>query len=183
MAGFRWKAIDQYVPWMQTLVRFMWQHTPAPMQPAEFASAAAIPRQMLSRWLAAGPDVELAPDPTALRGAARAMAMPTSQLMTLVGYGSAADPFLDWEEAIAWVREAVSRAGDAVADASERALVARVLDALDALQAGDSADTAASSEGAGREHAAGSPAPARGGTPTTIRPADATDTHADVNNA
>ncbi|MGZ3601511.1 MAG: hypothetical protein ACXWQR_04960 [Ktedonobacterales bacterium] len=135
MAGFRWKAIDQYVPWMQTLVRFMWQHTPAPMQPAEFASAAGIPRQMLSRWLAAGPDVELAPEPTALRGAARAMGVPTSQLMTLVGYGSAEDPFLDREEAWTWVRDALDRASDAVVDPAERTLAARVLDAVrDALR-------------------------------------------------
>jgi hypothetical protein len=130
MAGFRWKAIDQYVPWMRALVRFMWQHTPAPMQPAEFAAAAGIPRQMLSRWLAAGPDVELAPDPTAIRGAARAMGMPTSQLMTLVGYGSDTDPFLDRDEAWIWVRDALNHAGDAVVDPADRALATRVLDAV-----------------------------------------------------
>lgn len=130
MAGFRWKAIEQYVPWLRTLVRFMWQHQPAPMQPAEFAAAAGIPRQMLSRWLAANPDVELAPDPTAIRGAARAMGMPTSHLMALVGYGSAADPFLDREEAWIWVRTALEQADTAVVDPAERALAQRVLDVV-----------------------------------------------------
>ena len=74
----------------------------------------------------------------------RAMGMPTSQLMTLVGYGSAVDPFLDWEEAWTWVRDALDHASDTVVDPAERALAARVLDAVrDALRDTAAVDQAA----------------------------------------
>lgn len=71
-----------------------------------------------------------------LRGAARAIGIPTSELMALIGYGSAADPFLDREEAVRWVRHTVLTAPAGVATAEEQALVVRVLDAVvDELQA------------------------------------------------
>lgn len=97
-----WRPLDQYAPFAQILVRYMWESRP-PLNPNQFAIRAGLRRQILSQWLNAPGAAELHPDPTAVVKAARAMGMPVTDLLMAAGHCTEADPLLDRPGAWAYV--------------------------------------------------------------------------------
>ncbi len=89
-----WRPLDQYAPFAQILVRYMWESRP-PLNPNQFAIRAGLRRQILSQWLNAPASAELHPDPTAVVKVARAMGVPVTDLLIVAGHCTEADPLLD----------------------------------------------------------------------------------------
>lgn len=89
-----WKSMDQYAPFAQILVRYMWEARP-PLNPNQLAVRAGVRRQVLSQWLNAPAAAELHPDPVAVVKVARAMGMPVADLLIAAGHATEVDPLLD----------------------------------------------------------------------------------------
>lgn len=97
-----WKSLDQYAPFAQILVRYMWEARP-PLNPNQFAIRAGLRRQILSQWLNAPASAELHPDPAAVVKVARAMGVPVADLLIAAGHATEADPLVDYAGAWAYV--------------------------------------------------------------------------------
>lgn len=101
-----WKSMDQYAPFAQILVRYMWEARP-PLNPNQLAVRAGVRRQILSQWLNAPATSELHPDPAAVVKVARAMGMPVADLLIAAGHATEADPLLDCIGAWAYVLQRI----------------------------------------------------------------------------
>jgi transcriptional regulator with XRE-family HTH domain len=101
-----WKSLDQYAPFAQILVRYMWEARP-PLNPNQLAVRAGVRRQVLSQWLNAPATADLHPDPAAVVKVARAMGMPVADLLIAAGHATEADPLLDRKGAIAYVAQLI----------------------------------------------------------------------------
>ncbi len=101
-----WRPLDQYAPFAQILVRYMWESRP-PLNPNQFAIRAGLRRQILSQWLNAPAAADLHPDPTAVVKVARAMGVPVTDLLIAAGHGTEVDPLLDRPGAWAYVLQRI----------------------------------------------------------------------------
>lgn len=104
-----WRSLDQYAPFAQILVRYMWEARP-PLNPNQLAIRAGLRRQILSQWLNAPATAELHPDPVAVVKVARAMDVPVADLLIAAGHATEADPLLDRSGAWAYVLQRVEAA-------------------------------------------------------------------------
>lgn len=138
-----WRSLEQYAPFAQILVRYMWEARP-PLNPNQFAIRAGLRRQILSQWLNAPATAELHPDPTAVVKVARAMGVPVTDLLIAAGHGTAVDPLLDRTGAWAYILQRVEDAPSVVQSEQESNQLdeptrQHVLASLRALAAADAA--------------------------------------------
>lgn len=104
-----WRALDQYAPFAQILVRYMWEARP-PLNPNQLATRAGLRRQILSQWLNVPATAELHPDPVAVVKVARAMDVPVADLLVAAGHATKTDPLLDRSGAWAYVLQRIEAA-------------------------------------------------------------------------
>ncbi|HEX8035321.1 MAG TPA: helix-turn-helix transcriptional regulator [Ktedonobacterales bacterium] len=104
-----WRPLDQYAPFAQILVRYMWDARP-PLNPNQLAKRAGLRRQVLSQWLNAPATAELHPDPAAVVKVARAMDVPVADLLITAGHATKTDPLFDRPGAWAYVMQCVEAA-------------------------------------------------------------------------
>lgn len=101
-----WKPIEQYAPFAQILVRYMWESRP-PLNPNQLAIRSGVRRQVLSQWLNAPASAELHPDPAAVVKIARAMGVPVADLLIVAGHATESDPLLDRPGAWAYILQRI----------------------------------------------------------------------------
>ena len=104
-----WRSLEQYAPFAQILVRYMWEARP-PLNPNQLAIRAGLRRQVLSQWLNAPATAELHPDPAAVVKVARAMGVPVADLLIAAGHTTETDPLMDRPGAWTYILQHVEAA-------------------------------------------------------------------------